>query len=112
MKKLQRKFIITAAVCTALAAGIAYLIGGRWQSAAVAAGIAVIVFLLIARAVSSLVKKGVDFAVDKAGSLLRAFLAARAAAKKSSPEEPLQTPPGEEQETAGEGEKDQPETEE
>ena len=74
MKGIRRKFIITAAVFTALAAAVTYLVSRTWQSAAIAAGIVILIFFIIAKAVGSLISKGVGIAVDKAGNLLLKLL--------------------------------------
>lgn len=71
MKKIKRKYITVSAVLTALSAGAAYLISGRWQSAAWTGGIVLSVMILIALLVGALIQKGVDLAVDTAGSWLK-----------------------------------------
>ena len=71
MKKLKRKYAVITAVLTALSAGAAYLITGKWQSAAWSGGIVLAVMVIIALLVFSLVQKGIDLAVDTAGSWLK-----------------------------------------
>ena len=87
MRAIQRKFIITAAVCTALVSAITYLICRTWQSAAIAAGIVILIFLIVAKAVSSLISKGVSIAVDKAGDMLLKLLSRRSEKDSAADEE-------------------------
>lgn len=91
MKAIQRKFIITAAVCTALVSAITYLICRTWQSAAIAAGIVILIFLIVAKAVSSLISKGVSIAVDKAGDMLLKLLSRRSEKDSAADEEEEET---------------------
>ncbi|MCR4893289.1 MAG: hypothetical protein K5911_00970 [Eubacteriales bacterium] len=74
MKKIKRKYITVSAVLTAVSAGIAYLISGRWQAAAWSGGIVLTVMIVIALLVGALIQKGVDLAVDTAGNWLKKAL--------------------------------------